>query len=200
MSRRWYVLSTHSRAEYLAAKELERDDFEIFFPRVKATNQRFGHDDAPLFPGYIFLRFDPTSPGWPTFRAYHRILGFVRVGEEIPWVPDQFIEDVKNSLNSINSGKGPWRRYLKGETVQVVAGNLDTLAQVLEEAKSPESRVKVLLQFMGGLVQAQVPWMDLRPVNSDIPEKCPAPRRTRGRGRWIQGFGPRALASTQSLG
>ena len=61
MSLDWYVLRTEPRGEYLAAAELESDGFQVFFPRVNTPNSRVGHDDLPLFPGYIFLRCDPQT-------------------------------------------------------------------------------------------------------------------------------------------
>ena len=65
------------------------------------------------------------------------------------------------------------------------------LAEVLQEAKSPDAKATVLMQFMGRLIQAQVSWEDLRPVDDDPPQMPALPRRTRGGKRWIDGFGPR---------
>ena len=79
----------------------------------------------------------------------------------------------------------------RGEQVRVVSGNIETLAEVLQEAKSPDAKATVLMQFMGRLIQAQVPWEDLRPVDDNPPQMPALPRRTRGRKRWINGFGPR---------
>ena len=45
MEPRWYVVRTETRAEYLAAAELARDEFEVFFPRIKSPHDRIGHDE-----------------------------------------------------------------------------------------------------------------------------------------------------------
>jgi hypothetical protein len=96
---------------------------------------------------------------------------------------------------TINRQGGVLRRFPPGEKVRIVSGNLQGLAQVVEEAKSPQARAKVLLQFMGRLVQAEVPWESLRPLGDQPAERTRIPRRTRGGGRWIRGFGPGVLTS-----
>jgi len=192
---RWYVIGTESRAEYLAAVALARDEFEVFFPRIKSPHDRIGHNDSPLFPGYLFLRLDLDGDGWPTFNLIHRVRGLVRFGGEVPWVPDSFISDLADQMKGLNSGSGLWRRFRIGEKVRVVSAGLESLAEVVEEAKSPQARSKVLMEFMGRLVQAQVPWTDLRPIEQNSWETQRSSRRTRGRGRWVRGFGPRGPAS-----
>jgi len=195
---RWYVIRTEPRAEYLAANELERDGFEIFFPRLKTPEPRRAHYDTPLFPGYMFIRCDPDDEGWPSFRPAHRVSGWVRLGGEVPSVPDEVVTNLVQRLESVNSGTGFWRRYRAGEKVNVVSRSIQGLAEVVEEPKSPRARVTVLIEFMGRLVQAKIPWQNLRPLEEGYQEGYQAiqraPRRTRGRSRWIRGFGARAEA------
>ena len=52
----WHIIRTKPRAEYMAARELDRDGFEIFFPRIKVAQPRVGHTDDPLFPGYLLIK------------------------------------------------------------------------------------------------------------------------------------------------
>ena len=195
MALEWFVVRTESRAEYLAADELERDGFEVFFPRVKSVNPRIGRLDIPLFPGYLFLRCDPATHGWPSFRLAHRVLGWVKFGGEIPSLPDRVITTLKDSLAGLNSEGAPWGRFRPGEQVRIVSHSLEGYAQVIEGAKSPQGRVKVLLEFMGRLVSAQVPWENIQSFDAEE-SSFRRPRRTRGRGRWIGGFGPRSPATT----
>ncbi len=190
----WYVLLTEPRAEYLAAAELSRGGFEIFFPRVKAAHKRAGRADEPLFPGYLFLHHDIESGGWPSFRIAHHVVGWVSFGGVIPSIPDQAITDLARRMEALNTSHGLWQRFRPGDRVRVVSGNLEGLAEVVEEAKSPQARTKVLLEFMGRLVQAQIPWQNLRSLDDSYRDRHRPPRRTRGQGRWIRGFGTRELA------
>ena len=150
-----------------------------------------------MFPGYLFIRCDSEADGWPSFRPAHRVSGWVRSGTEIPVVPDDVMEILMRDLGTLAGEEGFWRRYAPGEKVTVVSKSMQGSATVLEEPRSPESRVKVLLEFMGRLVHAQIPWDNLRPIDhlpEEAPQRTRAPRRTRGRNRWIRGQGPRQLA------
>ena len=192
MAQRWYAIRTEPRAEYVAAKELERDGYEVFFPRIKAAYPRVGHDDIPLFPGYMFLRCDPEMDGWPSFRSGHRVYGWLNFGGDVASLPETDVIELKARVDNINSHGGVWRRYLPGELVRVLAHGMANVAEVVEEPKSPHWRVKVLLEFMGRLVSAQVGWQDVSPINETTARMSSAHRRTRGKGRWIRGFGSRA--------
>ena len=194
MGSRWYVLRTMPRQEHLAEKELRQDGFETFFPTVGRPSQSDNKPDTPLFPGYLFLRCDPEADGWPAFRMAHRVIGWVRFGGVIPSLPEAAIAAIAVQVE--NSGQGLWRRFEKGEKVFVNSAGLECFAEVLEATKSPRSRSKVLLHFMGRLVKAQIPWDELSPVQDHPNERERLSRRTRGRGRWINGNGPRPLAPT----
>lgn len=195
MAPRWYVARTEPKAEFLAASELGRDGFEVFFPRVKDPRPRARRTEMPLFPGYLFLQWDPDVQRWPSFRPGHRILGWVSFGGEIPWLPDESMAALREHSANINRQGGLWRRFRAGERVQVMSGNLVGLAEVVKEAKSPQARVQVLLQFMGRLVPTHVPWEDLQPIAESGPGNRRAPRRTRGKTRWLPGFGPATSAA-----
>ena len=194
MAPKWYVIRTEPRAEFLAAGELERDGFEVFSPRIKQFQPRIGRPDTPLFPGYLFLRCDTEGERLPSFRRTHRITGWVGFGGDVPWLPDHLIAELKQRVKEMNGEDGLWQRYRPGEMVRVTGNNLDSLAEVVEEAKSPQARARVLMQFMGRLVQVQVPWQQLSRIPHETQEAIRAPRRTRGKGRWNSGFGPRASA------
>ena len=195
MAPRWYAARTEPRAEYQAASQLSRDGFEIFFPRVKTPHPRIGHTDMPLFPGYLFLRCDPEGGSWPLFRPGHRILGWVKFGSEVASLPDAEVSELMARVESINRQGGLWRRYRPGEWVRVLSHGMATVAEVVEESKSPQGRVKVLLEFMGRLVSAQVGWQDLTPIQDEQYPKRRVPRRTRGGGRWIRDAGSPALST-----
>ena len=196
MTKRWYVIRAKPQCEYLAADALGRDGFELFFPRVQTPRPRAGRADMPLFPGYLFLRYDQERQDWPSVRRLPGILGWVRFNGVVPPVPDEVIAELAHRVEAINGGGGLWARFQPGDKVRVVSGNMESLAEVLEEPRSPQDRVRVLLDFMGRLVPAEVPWLNLQPISQTLitnPHRG-GRRRTRGKGRWIRGSGPRAVA------
>ena len=194
MTQGWYLLRTKPLSEYVAAGALKHSGYELCFPRVQTPRPRSGHSDVPLFPGYLFVRQESNGSGLPSVSRVAGLMGWVRFDGVIPTVPEEVITDLERRVEAINRRGGQWRRYQPGEKVSVNWGSTESLAEVLEEPASPQSRVKVLLDFMGRLVPARVPWQDLHPAadrswrfNGGRP-----PRRTRGNGRWVRGFGPRA--------
>ena len=188
-------------SEYIAASALERYGYTLYLPTVKTPRPRQGHEDSPMFPGYLFVRHEQEGLALPPVNRIAGFIGWVQFDDVVPSVPDEVIRDLDRRLEQINQEGGHWTRFKPGDQVRVVAGPMDGLAQVLEEPKSPESRVRVLLSFMGGLVRARVPWQDLQPVDNEWTTRYRRgrpPRRTRGRGRWIRGFGPSDSAGAPS--
>jgi transcriptional antiterminator RfaH len=194
----WYVIRTQPQADHLAAVELHQAGYEVFSPRMKNLHPKMGNSDAPLFPGYIFLHWDLESRGKPSFQGAPHVAGWVSFDGEVPYLPDEAVTELARRVEKMDSQGGLWHRFKPGERVRVVSRVMQGLADVVEEARSPQSRVTVLMQFMGRRVSAQVPWENLDPVERVTEPTLRAPRRTRGRGRWIQGFGPRAVGGIQA--
>ena len=198
MSVRWYVTRTKPMAEYRARDHLEAAGLEVFLPCARARTCRRGHQDMPLFPGYLFLHYDPQGWGSSLLRRIPHLLGLVSFGGEVPAVPDDAVVALAQRVNALNGTGGLWRRYRAGERVRVSLGPIESLADVVEETNSPQARVRVLLEFLGRMVEAKVPWRDVQPVaGSGMIQDGDGgnsnghpPRRTRGRGRWIHGRAP----------
>ena len=190
----WYVVRTDPHAENLAENELSRDGFETFLPRIKNARTGLPAKEQPLFPGYLFLRLNPSGEVWPVFRPGHRVIGWLNFGGEVPSLPDSAVAELKQRVEVINHEGGLRPRFEPGQIVQVMSQSIQGLARVIEDARSPKSRVKVLLEFMGRSIAADVGWEYLRPVEDSVGDIRQAPRRTRGRGRWIKGYGGQAGA------
>jgi transcription antitermination factor NusG len=192
---KWYIVRTEPQADFLAASELLNAGFEVFSPRVKAHQARSLPHVAPLFPGYLFLKWDLEGEGKPSFHGVPHVAGWVNFEGVVPAVPDEVISELARRIEHINNDGGLWRRFQAGDRVRVVAGKLEGLGEVVEATNSPQSRVRVLMQFMGRLVSAQVPWNNLEPLPERPQERSKPPRRTRGHGRWIRSAQP-ALTSS----
>ena len=192
---RWYVVRTKPRSENLAALELSREDLEIFFPLITGDQMNRGSSPIPLFPGYIFVRLDKGEQVWPAFRSSQHALGLLSFNGDVPWLPDQIIDEIKLRCESLSEIGGVWKTYRPGDWVQVINSTLHGIAQVVEDGKSPNSPVRILLHLFERLVPVQVPRHNLKPFEN-TPEHTCAPRRTRGNGRWIRGFGGKAHART----
>jgi transcriptional antiterminator RfaH len=63
----WFVAQLQPHGLSRAIPHLERQGFRTFAPYAPATRLHRGKRSdtrAPLFPGYLFVGFDPARPGW----------------------------------------------------------------------------------------------------------------------------------------
>ncbi len=200
MSDQWYVARTKPLAEYAAASTLEGSGLQVFAPCVQSHRPRPGHPDTPMFPGYLFLRCD-LKRDWASVHRVPQVWGLVRFGGEPRAVPDDVIAALAQRVSAVNEDGGLYTHYRPGDRVRVIFGATESLAQVVQETKSSQARVRVLMEFMGNLVPTQVPWQNLRPAPTDqftLHERQRAQRRTRGRGRWVQGLRPDPVATVSN--
>jgi transcription termination/antitermination protein NusG len=61
---RWYAIQVRSRFEFATGNILQSKGFELFVPRYRSKRRwsdRKVELDLPLFPGYIFCRFDARA-------------------------------------------------------------------------------------------------------------------------------------------
>jgi transcription antitermination factor NusG len=60
----WYALQVRSRFENIVTAHLSGKGFECFLPLYKSRRRwsdRFKEIECPLFPGYVFCRFNPLD-------------------------------------------------------------------------------------------------------------------------------------------
>ena len=196
MDLRWYAARVRPLAEYAARDHLNAAGVEAFLPCVQTSIPRRGHRDAPLFPGYLFVRYDLKAWGGYMLKRVPQLVGLVALGGMPPPVPDEVIAELSHRVEVINGTGGLWAQFRPGDRVRVILGPEESLAEVVEGAKSPKARVRVLLDFLGRLVAAEVPLRDVQPLGSHwyaVNSYNRPSRRTRGGGRWIRGYGPRAI-------
>jgi hypothetical protein len=193
----WYVVRTKPLSEYRAIRHLTELGFECYLPLVACPTPRPGHADVPLFPSYLFVRYNPALGGTAIVNRIPEVLGLVSFDGYAPSIPDGEILRLRDRIQEANQDGGLWQRCDPGDRVKVLLGKEVALAEVIQGTRSPEHRVLVMMQFLGRHLKAEVPWRSL--VHEDIgnrlkdPQK--APRRTRGSNRWISGYRPKELRS-----
>jgi hypothetical protein len=147
------------------------------------------------------LNYDLEEIGWQPSGQVPQLVGLVAFDGVVPPVPDEVIAELSERVEAINRSGGLWTHFHVGDRVRVASGPLENFAEVVTEATASRDRVRVLLEFLGRLVYAEVPWKDVQPVgvvDGVISERSTKYktgrrlRRTRGRGRYAKGFGPRA--------
>lgn len=185
MSTRWYAARTGPLKEYAVRDHLAAAGFRVFLPCVTSTRPRRGRWDEPLFPGYLFIRYDLESLGSRAPAQISPSVRLVRLGGVAPPLPEPVIDELVERVSKMTARGGLWRRYEVGEPVSVTIGRSETMGEVVEANESSTARVRVLLSLLGRMADAWVPVERLRGASGAHPA-----RRTRGRGRSIRGFGP----------
>ena len=195
MGSHWYVARTKPLAEYAARDGLRGAGLEVILPCVQTPRPRNGHQDVPLFPGYLFVRCNLETLSWRRLRWIPHFVGLVKFGDVATWVPDEVITGLVDRVKGINK-EGGLRSWVRpGDVIRVVLGRGESSAEVVELPKSPQGRVRVLLEFMQRQVYVDIPWRYVQGAVAEEPGwkgNHQPPRRTRGRSRWIGGHGPAA--------
>ncbi len=147
----------HPHRESTAQLNLDRLGFRSFAPRAKRTvrhARKLRNVLAPLFPGYIFLILDLSRDRWhvvnSTFGVASLIMG---VEQPIP-VPHGIVEALVTATKA--SGLVRLDSDLEiGQTVRILSGPfVEALCRLVH--LDDRGRVRVLLEFMGTEVSAQL--------------------------------------------
>jgi len=167
--RRWYLVHTKPLGEADARSNLERQGYEIYFPRLLQTvrrRQRWCEQIAPLFPRYLFLNLDE---GRQSLKPAHSTLGvatIVRFGSRYATVPDSIVAqlqmraDGESGLHRLagHSSLSP------GTSVRVVEGPLEGVEGVFE-CETGSHRVLILLNLLGHQARVQMLKCAVAPTN-----------------------------------
>lgn len=158
-SPRWYVVRSHRGHEARVESNLARGRIETLLPWVRtASRRRTTPGREPLFPQYLFARFDPE-------RSLHDVTytrgvqAVVRVGGELGAVDDDAIEFFRSRMDE--HGCIALRQSAAGESVTIERGPFAELTGVVERSLPARQRVIVLLTSVGASMRVEVAADDL---------------------------------------
>lgn len=156
----WYAVYTHSHSEMKAQINLEQQGFETYYPRFQKQRRHARRLDtimAPLFPRYIFVKFDMEMDRWRVIHSTIGVKQLVQFGEMPATVPEQIIDDIRTSENErgliVLNNRAP---MIKGDRVQVIRGPMCNNLGLFVEMSDNE-RVIILIDFLGRKVKTKVP-------------------------------------------
>jgi transcription antitermination factor NusG len=132
----WYGLRTRSNHEKLVSTILENKGYEQYLPLHHVRrywSDRVVVSEQPVFPGYIFCRFDPNKRlGVITTPGVVAIIGFG--GEPVP-IDDSEVQAVRTVLQSGIAVRA-CGFLQEGQRVRVRCGALQGIEGVLLKQKS----------------------------------------------------------------
>ncbi|MEW9922172.1 transcription termination/antitermination protein NusG [Marimonas sp. MJW-29] len=155
----WFVAQLRPQGLSRAVTHLERQEFETFAPMFNASTLRGGIRHAarkPLFPGYIFVRFDPNRTGWT---AINSTRGVARLVLNDPRKPVHLPPALMAGLMARCDANGvllPPEELAIGDKIRVLAGPFAELVTTIESLPDQE-RISVLIDLMGRKVRTSFP-------------------------------------------
>jgi transcription termination/antitermination protein NusG len=160
-TQRWYAVWTRSRHEQVVRTQLDEKHVTAFLPtmtRWSRWKDRKKQIDVPLFPGYVFARFEPGER-----LSVLKCSGVVSIvsfnGEPAP-VPDHEIESIRTLVAS-TLPYDPCPTIKTGTLVEVSHGPLKGVVGRLTR-KGSQSRLVLSVDLIGQAVSVQVDAADVK--------------------------------------
>lgn len=161
----WYCIQSKRRHEEIAAIQLRRlAEVTVFCPRIrfKKSGRRgvIWVTDA-MFPGYLFARCS-LAKMHRQIRYAHGVSGIVRFGLRYPTIEDAVLVQLRNYTGSAEVTELNYE-LSEGVQVEITEGALAGLEAVVTKVLSAKQRVKVLMEFLGTKVEAEVEHSNVLP-------------------------------------
>ena len=158
MSKEWFILQFKSNSHHLATKNLNRQGFETFLPLHETTSRklsRFINTSKPLFPGYMFIKFDRAESDWHKINSTYGVSRLITFNSILKSIPTSFVESLMKRYNS--SGKLiPIKKLKKGDHVTVLTGPFANFIATVEKYEA-DQRIWILMDLMGRKTKIQTP-------------------------------------------
>jgi len=162
-SSRWYAIRVQSRFEAVVSEILRGKGYEEFLPLYhdrRRWSDRIKELDLPLFPGYLFGRFDfnrrlpiLTIPG---------VVGIVTAGKNPIPVPDDEILAVRHVIVSGLPAR-PWPFLTAGCRVLIERGPLSGLEGIIINTDK-KYRLVLSVALLQRSVAVEIDCHDARPI------------------------------------
>ena len=158
MSKEWFILQFKSNSHHQATKNLSRQGFEIFLPLHDTTSRtvsRFVTTTRPLFPGYMFIKFDRTESKWHKINNTYGVSRLVTFNSILKPIPTVFVNNLMKRYDF--SGKLlPIKKLKKGDQVKVLKGPFSNFIATVETYET-DQRIWILMDLMGRKTKIQTP-------------------------------------------
>lgn len=159
----WYALHTRSNYEKITASFLEARGFEQFLPLYrpkKRTSGKAAENGIPLFPGYLFCRFDGRYRS-PVLGALG-VVSIVAFGGTAALISDSEIEAIRMALGSGRNIE-PHPYLYEGQKIRVEKGPLQGLEGIL--VKKLNWRIVISVQMLLRAVAVEIDPESVVPVD-----------------------------------
>jgi transcriptional antiterminator RfaH len=156
--RGWYVVNTHPHQEARAETNLRQQGYDVWLPKLLRSRRharRVDTTSAPLFPGYLFVSFDPQSQPWLAINSSFGVRRLLCQGERPRPIEKGFVEALKQTTDEGGVLALPADNLRPGQRLRLLTGPFaDCIGTLLRLAD--KDRVALLLNLLGREVQVLV--------------------------------------------
>ena len=160
----WCVVKSRPNKELMAKSHLIDQGHNVFLPYREITvrhSRRVSLRQKPLFPGYLFVRFDINK-----LRAVSSTRGVSHVITNADHTPIGVRADIMEELFvrcDSDGGLLPPSQFKVGDTIRIVNGSFNGVMAQIEQAPD-ETKVLVFLELMGQKVKTWIASQNLEIV------------------------------------
>jgi transcriptional antiterminator RfaH len=156
MSEEWFIVQIKSNSHHQASKNLNRQGFKTFLPLYDTTSRklsRFVSTSKPLFPGYMFIRFDRSESKWHKINNTYGVSRLITFNSILKSIPTIFVDNLMKRYDL--SGKlYPIRKLKKGDQVTILKGPFASFIATVEKYEA-DQRICILMDLMGRKTKIQ---------------------------------------------
>lgn len=161
----WYAIYTKPKSEDIVSKKLKQTGIEVYSPKLKLKKYSRNHYCEviePLFPCYIFGRFEPEKYQWMiTYtRGVKKIVG----DKTNPWPVAEDVIDFIRSHERDGFVTMRCEEIREGDTVKISEGPLAGLTGIFKKIIKGTERVVLLLNAIEFQARVIVERASLRKV------------------------------------
>jgi transcription antitermination factor NusG len=152
---RWYAFYVRPRHEKSVFSQLEARQQETFLPLYRTKNKwadRWKTVSLPLFPGYVFCRFDLANRF--SLLSLPGVVDVVRLGSDPAPIDTDEIEAIQLIVNS-GAYAEPYPHLAYGDRVQMRGGPFNGLAGTLMQVRNT-LRLVVSLELLNRSVLVEI--------------------------------------------
>jgi transcriptional antiterminator NusG len=163
MSAQWYAVWTRSRHEQVVRDQLTRKHIEAFLPTITRWSRwkdRKKKVDWPLFPGYCFVRFDPSDT-LPVLKCTG-VVNIVSFDGKPAHIPDIELDSIRLLIDS-EFQYDPCPLIREGMMVAVVHGPLRGVVGRLMRKDAKRATLVLSVDLIGQGVSVEVDAADVKP-------------------------------------
>jgi transcriptional antiterminator RfaH len=154
----WYCLRSQPKHEHIAGAHLRMlDGVTVFCPRIRfkrATRRGLVWVTEAMFTGYLFARFELSEMHSHVLYA-HGVRGIVRFGNRYSTIEEASLAQLRDQTG-IAEVKELNYEFSQGNQVKIIKGVFIGLEAVVTQVLPATQRVKILMDFLGRKMEAEV--------------------------------------------